>query len=265
MKVTLKLTDSLEKNASRYFEEAKKYRQKAERAASHKKKHTAKPTTTRRTPTPRPLKEWYDKFRWFLSSEGILCVGGRDATTNEILIKKHVDPTDVVFHAQMSGSPFFVVKAAHPNTATRKEAAQATLTFSQAWKKQIGSGEVYHIAPSQVSKHAESGEYLTKGSFVIRGKRTIVDVSVDLAVGLLEDGRVMAAPVNAVQAHAVAYLVVHQGKRKPSAIAKLLSRRFSVHPDDVLRVLPGGGFAEPTSKDWIDKRKTFKTPSHLYR
>ena len=29
-------------------------------------------------------KEWYEKFRWFYSSEGFLCIGGRDSTTNDI-------------------------------------------------------------------------------------------------------------------------------------------------------------------------------------
>ena len=35
--------------------------------------------------------EWYEKFHWFFSSEDFLCIGGKDATSNEIIIKKHTE------------------------------------------------------------------------------------------------------------------------------------------------------------------------------
>jgi len=47
-------------------------------------------------------KEWYEKFRWFISSDDFLILGGRDATSNEIVIKKHTEKNDLVFHR-----PFF--------------------------------------------------------------------------------------------------------------------------------------------------------------
>ena len=34
-------------------------------------------------------KEWFEIFRWFYTSEGFFVIGGRDATTNDIIIKKH--------------------------------------------------------------------------------------------------------------------------------------------------------------------------------
>ena len=55
-------------------------------------------------------RKWYEKFRWFESSDGFLVIGGRDATSNEIVVKKHVEPNDVVFHADVQGAPFFVIK-----------------------------------------------------------------------------------------------------------------------------------------------------------
>ena len=36
-------------------------------------------------------REWFEKFHWFYTSEGFLCIGGRDSTSNEIIIKKHTD------------------------------------------------------------------------------------------------------------------------------------------------------------------------------
>ena len=55
-------------------------------------------------------REWYEKFRWFISSEGFLVIGGRDATSNEIVIKKHADKNDLVFHTDIKGSPFHLSK-----------------------------------------------------------------------------------------------------------------------------------------------------------
>ena len=40
------------------------------------------------SPLRKDKKEWYDKFLWFFSSEGFLCIAGRDAATNEVVVKK---------------------------------------------------------------------------------------------------------------------------------------------------------------------------------
>ena len=120
--------------------------------------------------------DWYEKFHWFISSEGFLCIGGRDATTNEIVIKKHTDKEDFVFHTEAPGSPFFVIKTEsgegkEPTKKTFEEVALATGVFSKAWKLGLSSTEVFMVKPEHVSKEAQSGEYIAKGAFMIYGKR----------------------------------------------------------------------------------------------
>ena len=56
-------------------------------------------------------KEWYEKFRWYISSDGFLVVAGKDTVSNEVLIKKYTIQEDVVFHAEITGSPFVVIKS----------------------------------------------------------------------------------------------------------------------------------------------------------
>ena len=56
-------------------------------------------------------KQWYEKFRWFTTSDGFLVVAGKDTVSNEVLIKKYTKQEDVVFHAEITGSPFVVIKA----------------------------------------------------------------------------------------------------------------------------------------------------------
>ena len=123
MKIILKLNKTVQENAAIYFEKSKKAKKKLDGALEaierskknlekEKKKYAQKKEKEDAKPVKREVKKhWYDKFRWFVSSEGFLVIGGRDATTNEIVIKKHTDKEDVVFHTDMSGSPFFVVKS----------------------------------------------------------------------------------------------------------------------------------------------------------
>lgn len=47
----------------------------------------------------RPLRQqiWFEKFTWFISSDGYLVLGGRDAQQNEILYKKYLRKGDVSY------------------------------------------------------------------------------------------------------------------------------------------------------------------------
>lgn len=254
MRITLNIKKSLEKNAEQYFENAKKARRKTRGVKEALQKFRKQKTILERKqrvdeqeqktkPAPRK-KFWYEKFRWFYSSESFLCIGGRDATTNEIIIKKHTDKKDLVFHTEIPGSPFFVVKTQGKTLGeqTIQEAAQATASFSRAWKAGVSSLEVYHVSPEQVTKTTRAGEYLAKGAFMIYGKRTYHTPTLELGVGLLEDGRIMCAPPTAVKAHCKKHVIIKPGSTKTSEAAKKIIKRFGTGtPDEVITVLPTGG------------------------
>ena len=109
--IELYFNRSVGENASLYYEQAKKARKKVEgaRAALASSRLRLEELGREKEAAAKPVKkEWFEKFRWFVSSEGFLCIGGRDATTNEIVVKKHVEKDDLVFHTEMAGSPFFV-------------------------------------------------------------------------------------------------------------------------------------------------------------
>ena len=251
MRITLNLKKSLEQNANEYFEHAKKARRKAEGARAivlkfkkqldelERKQAVEEKKVVVKKEVPR---EWYEKFRWFISSEGFLCIGGRDATTNEVIIKKHTDKDDFVFHTEAPGSPFFVIKAEgkKPTDITKKEVAIATACFSNAWKIGVSATEVYEVKPEQVSKKAPSGEYMPKGGFMIAGKRTYYQGIMKLAVGKLADERIMSGPETAIAANCKKYAKIEQGRDKPSDCAKKIAKILEADIDNVLRVLPAG-------------------------
>lgn len=201
----------------------------------------------------RRKQEWYEKFRWFFTSEGRLAVGGRDAHSNSLLVRRHLQDDDVVYHADLFGSPFFVLKEGRAQTELEvSEVAQATVAFSSAWKTGLGSADAYWVNKEQVGTAAPSGEFLPKGSFLIEGRKNFVAHNrVEVSVGLDSEERVISGPESAVKMRAEAYLVLGPHREKGSETAKrvlkdlvtLSEGRVRNRPslDDVMRMLPAGG------------------------
>ena len=208
-----------------------------------------RPTTKR---LGRRKQEWFERFRWFRTSGGKLALGGRDAHSNSLLVRRHLEPGDVVYHADLFGSPFFVLKEGRTQTeAEVREVAQATVGFSSAWKTGLSSADAYWVFPDQVSSAAPSGEYLAKGSFAIRGKKNFVQKNlVELAIGVDENGRVISGPESALSGTARGLLVLRPHREKGSETAKRVLRDLrpalgvqegAATVDDILRALPAGG------------------------
>lgn len=238
---SLNLKDSAQNNAAEYYEKAKKVENKikgAEKAIEETiaKIEAAKIEAHERieeaTKPPKPIrrKEWYEKFRWFHSSEGFLVIGGRDATTNEIIIRKYTDEYDIVFHADIPGSPFVVVKTfgKQPGEDTIFEAAQFTASYSKAWKEHIGAVDVYWVKPAQISKAPPSGQYLTKGSFMIYGSKNYIrGVPLEIAIGIRKDGdewKVIGGPINAILKQTRFYVKIIPGKTPSGKLAKSIRK-----------------------------------------
>ncbi len=258
MIIELDINKNIDQNAAVYYDAAKKSKKKllATQEAISKmrlelekaKKDHAEEEIKLNLKKETAKKEWFEKFRWFVSSEGFLCLGGRDATTNEIVIKKHLNPQDIVFHTEMAGSPFFVIgtDGKVPSEATIKETAIATASFSKAWKLGISHAEVFHVNPEQVTKTAPSGEYVPKGAFMIYGKKTKMNAELKLALGIDNNGKVMCGPIAAIEKNCAVHVKIAQGNNKASDLAKSILKKFGTNAkgisiDDIIRVLPSGG------------------------
>jgi len=253
MHIEIDLNKSVDENAGIYYDLAKKYKKKiagTEKIIQDTQKKLAElegkessfmEQEAKKIEKKQLKKEWYEKFHWFFSSEGFLCIGGKDATTNEIIIKKYTAPEDLVFHTETPGSPFFVIKdGKKAGEKTILEAAQATATYSKAWKAGYTMSEVFYVLPEQVTKEAVSGEYISKGSFMIYGKKNFIKAKVECAIGLL-DGKIIGGAVDAVAAKTNKYVIISVGKEKKSDLAKKI--RFKLGGgdlDDIVTFLPAG-------------------------
>lgn len=252
---------SVHQNSQLYYDKAKKISAKI-KGALIAIEGTKKLSEKNKTPEVRKkiqkLKQkWYEQFRWFFSSDGFLVIGGRDAESNENIVKKYMEKRDIFFHAHVSGSPAVIIKTEGkevPET-TLLEAAQFTVSYSGIWKSGQASGECYWVLPEQVSKTPESGEYVAKGAFVIRGKRNYFkDVLLGAAIGLElnEEKRLIGGPVSAVRKRAQMVVEVEQGEFNQNDISKkiyrFLNEKFEdkkliktiASPDIIAMFLPPG-------------------------
>lgn len=249
---SLNLRDSIQTSADKYYMASKKAEKKL-RGAEQKltetmneiKKVENKVRITKEAQQPlakRPKREWFEKYRWFHSSDGFLVIGGRDATTNEIIIKKRMEPTDIVFHAEIVGAPFVLIKTEGKTVSekTVNEAAQLAASYSRAWKENISAVNVYWIHPEQVNKTPPSGQSLKKGSFMIHGTKNFVrGVTLHVAIGIKIDNEeimVIGGPVEAIANQTKAYVEIVQGAQKSSQLAKQIRHQLSKKvPDDLKR------------------------------
>ncbi|WP_259533254.1 ribosome rescue protein RqcH [Halalkaliarchaeum sp. AArc-CO] len=186
----------------------------------------------------RESEEWYERFRWFHTSDGFLVIGGRKADQNEELVKKYMESNDRFFHAQAHGGPVTVLKATGPSERSREvefpetsleEAARFAVSYSSVWKDGRGAGDAYAVSPEQVSKTPESGEYLEKGGFVIRGDRTYYrDVPAEIAVGVQVEpqSRVLGGPPSAIEPRTATIIRLRPGKYAQNDAAMLCYREF---------------------------------------
>lgn len=248
-------------NAQIYYEKAKKAKRKIKGALiaiENTKKQLEKMRAKKDIemekilyPKKRVKKDlkWYEKLRWFLSSDGTLVVGGRDANTNESVVKKYLDNNDIYLHADIHGASSIVVKleGKEINDNLLQESASFAASFSSAWSKGFSTQDVYWVHPDQVSKTPEPGEFVAKGSFIIRGNRNYVrGAKVQIAIGIVdyEGKRIMAGPVEALEAHCENFVVLKPGYTKKEAIAKKILHKINedqlLNIDDIVRVLPAG-------------------------
>jgi predicted ribosome quality control (RQC) complex YloA/Tae2 family protein len=235
--IEININYSIEQNAQNYYEKAKISKEKREGAEVALQNTLKKIDDVNRAREVKRDSErgyqkkrkvrWYERFRWFISSDAFLVIGGRDADTNEEIVKKYMEPRDLAFHAQIHGAPIVIIKSEGrdiPET-TLREAAQFAVAYSNVWKEGLHSGDCYWIYPNQVSKTPAPGEYLARGAFVIRGERHYMEAPAQIAIGV-DDEKVIGGPVEAISTSAKYFVVLKPGKYNQNDISKRVTREL---------------------------------------
>lgn len=175
-----------------------------------------------------PKKAWYQSYRWFFTyPQNLLVVAGTSAKKNEELVKKHFDNNDLYFHGDFHGASSVILKTEGktPNPSSLEQAGAFAVCCSSSWKSNI-TGRPYFVNKKQVSKTAESGEYLSQGSFMVRGKRNYLrDQLLILGVAITESNRLTVGPISAVR-HLSSCIKFKPGKTKKSKGIEILKNEM---------------------------------------
>jgi predicted ribosome quality control (RQC) complex YloA/Tae2 family protein len=281
--VLLELDATVHQNAQRYFEAARKQKNKTsgavnaleetqrqlKRAKKNEEKQKASGKLNR---LKRSKRMWFEQHRWGMVEGGHLLIGGKDAKGNDAVVKKHLSGDDMYLHADLHGAPSCSLRAsqgfvledrrpAHlpadipayrlvdklPDTTITdvqlEQAATLALCWSRAWNGGGAHGTVYSVKPAQVSKSAQTGEFVGKGAFVIRGQRAwYKDMDVRIGIGIIAVNGVpliVSGTPAFITAVCTRYAVLAPGMTKKEPLANTIYKITGLSTDDLLSVLPG--------------------------
>ncbi|CCJ28739.1 unnamed protein product [Pneumocystis jirovecii] len=85
--------------------------------------------------------QWFEKFLWFISSDGYLVLAGHDLLQNKILIQNHFSKNDIYVHADLKDAAVVIIKNmidssfVPPNTLN--QAGAFSIAKSNAWTSKI--------------------------------------------------------------------------------------------------------------------------------
>ncbi|MCC7570264.1 DUF814 domain-containing protein [Candidatus Micrarchaeota archaeon] len=252
MVTELRVDLSLKENLEKLYERRKKLKKKLERMSKtisdtqkrlekeNKNQDKINEETELKIKRAQREKSWYEKFNWFITSEGKLAVGGKDAQQNDILYSKYFEDNDLFFHAEIKGASAVILKNG-VNASERElyETAQFAACYSKAWVSGLATIDTYHMRKDQVSKHTSEG-YTGKGGFALKGERKwYKNMELKLTLYAKEVEGVLILHVFPGDLQTKPKIVVVPGKKKKGEISKTVSKLLKVHPDEVIMMLPG--------------------------
>ncbi|RDW90585.1 putative DUF814 domain protein [Aspergillus mulundensis] len=178
-------------NATQYFEQKRVAAVKAEKTTqssakalkSHEKKvkDDLKRNLKQEKQVLRPSRNpfWFEKFLFFISSEGYLVLGGRDGMQSEMLYRRYLRKGDVFVHADLEGATPMIVKnkpgasSSSISPTTLSQAGNLCVATSTAWdSKAVMSA--YWVDAAQVSKTSVAGDLLPVGEFLVKGEKNFL-------------------------------------------------------------------------------------------
>jgi predicted ribosome quality control (RQC) complex YloA/Tae2 family protein len=92
------------------------------------------------------------KFREFEINSGKKVLAGKDAESNEELVKQFIGKSNKVFHTEKPGSPFCIIENLKPNKKDIQEIAIFCASKSQDWRDNKNDVNVHVFTGKDVYK-----------------------------------------------------------------------------------------------------------------
>ena len=126
-----------------------------------------------------------------------------------------------------------------------EEACLFAACYSRAWK-QFTEAQSYWVLSNQVSKTPQSGEYLPKGAFIIRGSRTFCKCILEMGIGLIslkEEKRWVGGDNDAIKKWCDTYVIIKPGNISRKDFSHIIAKETKTSVDDINHILPPGGIS----------------------
>ncbi|ANB14677.1 Tae2p [Sugiyamaella lignohabitans] len=134
---------------------------------------------------------WFEKFYWFLSSDGYLCIGGRDSFQNELLLRRYFKKNDIYVHCDVGGASVVIIKN---HIADSREVPPATLTqagvlsvaTSKAWDSKMVTS-AWWATRDQIPRLTPEGDIVRSDLIIVtgEGKHFLPPSQLDMGLGFL--------------------------------------------------------------------------------
>ncbi len=270
IKIPLDYTKGLDANASDLYQQGKDINEKAARADEalkesiamlEKKEAGLAKSKAKLANKVQPTKQfWFERYKWFITPSGRLVIAGKDAHTNDNIVKKHLKEEDIYAHADLHGAPSTILKDGKAADETDlRETCLFALAQSKGWVVAMSDGTAFWVYTDQVSKTPQAGEYVPRGAFIVRGKRNYeYHLDLELAVGeITYEGarKVMCSPVESMKRLSNKYFIIHPGRGKAGKTTALMAKELNVPEEEVGRIIPPGD-AEIVSKVWPETEQS---------
>ncbi len=222
-RVKIFIHQSVEENVNYYYGLIKRLKKKRQGALAALKTPLP-PQAPAKVQAGMQKRKWFHRFRWFYTSDGVLVLGGRDASQNEDLVKRYLEGGDTFVHADVHGGSVVIVKG---QTECMDEVAQFAASYSNAWKAGHFTADVYAAEPEQVSKTPPTGEYVARGAFIVRGERRYFrNTPLGVAIGIQTEPvlAVIGGPPAPVAKRTEIRVELSPGRYEPNDMAKKIVR-----------------------------------------
>lgn len=131
---------------------------------------------------------WFEKFYWFISSDRMLVIGGRDALQNSLLLTRYFEKDDCLVHSDVEGASVLIIKNDNGKEISPKtfsEASAFCLATSKAWELKK-AGTAWYVARGQVPRLGPGGNPISVGEMASTAHRTVIlPANFDMGFGLL--------------------------------------------------------------------------------
>lgn len=134
---------------------------------------------------------WFEKFNWFVSSDGYLVLGGRDDLQNNLLFRRYFKRNDLLVHCDQQGASLVVIKNHYktmefPPSTLSQAGAFTVASSSSAWDKNNLSASAWSARFEQVDKISPQGEPIDVSHLYVKGEKSIIRPSnMDMGFGFM--------------------------------------------------------------------------------